>query len=328
MLTSYLSHPYNVQSVLQVFIDNIVKLHGMPVVIVSDRDRIFTSKFYQDILTSFKVKLSFSTAHHPQSGGQTERINQCLEQYLRNMVFQHPKDWMNWLSMAEWWYNTSYHTSLKVSPFEALYAYHPPQIGELSLPRTILPEARATVEEREKMREQLKGNLLQAQDRMKYFADLKRTERHLQVGDNVYIKVQPYRQNAFGLRGSLKLRSKYYGPYKVLAKVGQVAYRLQLPETALIHPVFHISHLKKPSLYLMFPLSLKMAGSKQLHLLVWTSESYKETKPLLHSGWYTGRTLLQSRLPGKTRHSSKLHFQSLLHFLLVLLIYLELLVDK
>lgn len=152
---------------------------------------------------------------------------------------------MNWLSMAEWWYNTSDHTSLKVSPFKALYAYHPPQIGELSLPRTILPEARATVEEREKKREQLKGNLLQAQDRLKYFADLKRTERNLQVGDNVYIKVQPYRQNAFGLRGSLKLRSKYYGPYKVLAKVGQVAYRLQLPHTALIHPVFHISHLKK-----------------------------------------------------------------------------------
>lgn len=78
------------------------------------------------------------------------------------MVFQNPKDWMNWLSMAEWWYNTTYHTSLKVSPFEALYAYHPSQIGELSLPRTLLPEARATVEEREKMTQQLRGNLLQA----------------------------------------------------------------------------------------------------------------------------------------------------------------------
>lgn len=161
------------------------------------------------------------------------------------MVFQNPKDWMNWLSMAEWWYNTTYHTSLKVSPFEALYAYHPPQIGELSLPRTLLPEARATVEEREKMTQQLRGNLLQAQDRMKYFADLKRTERRLQVGDNVYLKVQPFRQNAFGLRGSLKLRSKYYGPYRVLAQAGKVAYKLQLPETAQIHPVFQISHLKK-----------------------------------------------------------------------------------
>lgn len=73
---------------------------------------------------------------------------------------------------------------------------------------------------------------MMAQDRMKHFADMKRTERSLEVGDMVYIKVQPYRQNVFSLRGSLKLRSKYYGPYKVLTKVGNVSYKLQLPEAS------------------------------------------------------------------------------------------------
>ena len=91
----------------------------------------------------------------------------------------------------------------------------------------------------------LKENLLQAQNRMKHFADMRRSERSFQVGDMAYLKVQPYRQNALGLRGSLKLRSKYYGPYKILAKVGDLAYKLQLPEEAEIHPVFHVSQLKR-----------------------------------------------------------------------------------
>lgn len=80
---------------------------------------------------------------------------------------------------------------------------------------------------------------------MKVYADQHRSDRHYNVDDMVYIRIQPYRQNAFGLRGSLKLRTKYYGPFKILARVGEVAYRLQLPDTTTIHPVFHISQLKK-----------------------------------------------------------------------------------
>lgn len=95
------------------------------------------------------------------------------------------------------------------------------------------------------MLDQLKANLNKAQERMKYFADRSRTERQLDVGDMVYLKMQPYWQNAFGIRGSLKLISKYYGPFHVLDKVGQVAYRLQLPRDATIHPVFHVSQLKR-----------------------------------------------------------------------------------
>jgi hypothetical protein len=161
------------------------------------------------------------------------------------MVFQEPKQWAKWIPMAEWWYNTSYHSSLKMTPFEALYQYTPDMIGESTLTPAMCPESRNLVMERDKHLEQLKQNLLQAQHRMKHYADKLRTERSFTVNDMVYLKIQPYRQNAFGLRGSLKLRSKYYGPFKILEKVGDLAYKFHLPDTTTIHPVFHISQLKK-----------------------------------------------------------------------------------
>lgn len=149
------------------------------------------------------------------------------------------------MTLAKWWYNTSYHTSLKITPFQALYDSPPPQIGELTIPGNISTEARVTVEQKELMIEQLKVNLHKAQERMKHIVNKSRSERQLKVGDMVYLKIQPCGQTAFGIRGSLKLKSKYYGHFRVLDKVGQVAYRLQLPVDAVIHPIFHVSQLKK-----------------------------------------------------------------------------------
>jgi transposase InsO family protein len=135
------SHPYNVQTVAQLFIDHIVKLLGVPTAIVSDRDAIFMSDLWKAIFSSLKVSLQYSSAHHPQTNGQTERVNQCLKNYLRCMSFTEPKKWSSWLSLAEWWYNTTYHTSLKCTPFQALYGYPPPLISEIMVPG---PETPAT----------------------------------------------------------------------------------------------------------------------------------------------------------------------------------------
>jgi hypothetical protein len=118
-----IKHPYTVASIAQTFLDNVVKLHGMPASIVTDRDTIFVSKFWKTLFKLYRVDLKLSTAYHPQIDGQSERVNQCLEMYLKCAVHDSPKSWKSWLSLAEIWYNSSLHNALGCSPFKAMYGY-------------------------------------------------------------------------------------------------------------------------------------------------------------------------------------------------------------
>lgn len=104
-----LKHPYTAASIAQTFPDQVVKLHGMPASIVTNRDTIFVSTFWK---TLFKVDLKLSTAYHPQTDGQSKRVNQCLEMYLRCAVHDSPKSWKAWLPLAELWYNSSLHSAI------------------------------------------------------------------------------------------------------------------------------------------------------------------------------------------------------------------------
>jgi hypothetical protein len=146
-----LSHPFIVHQVATLFMDHIHKLHGFPKVIVTDRDRIFTSKLWQEVFAALKVELHFSSSYHHERDSQIERVNQCLEQYLRSMAFKEPTKWVAWLPAAELWYNTSYHTAIKQSPFEALYGYPPPQIYEISISCNVSEESVVTLKEKEHM---------------------------------------------------------------------------------------------------------------------------------------------------------------------------------
>jgi hypothetical protein len=110
-----LSHPYSALTVAQKFVDNIYRLHGLPSVIISDRDPVFTSKLWQELFRLSDTKMNMSSAHHPQTDGQTERLNQCLETYLRCMSSACPTKWCKWLSLAEYWYNTTFHSALNKS---------------------------------------------------------------------------------------------------------------------------------------------------------------------------------------------------------------------
>jgi hypothetical protein len=117
-----LLHPFNAVVVAQAFLNIIYKLHSMLITIISDRDKVFTSKFWQELFRLTNVTLQMSSSYHPQMDGQSERVNQCLETYLRCFVHACPRQWIKWLPLAEFWYNTSYHSALGHSPFEVLYA--------------------------------------------------------------------------------------------------------------------------------------------------------------------------------------------------------------
>nr|XP_027067574.1 uncharacterized protein LOC113693202 [Coffea arabica] len=120
-----LTHPFDAPTVARVFLDQVCKLHGVPLRMLSDRDKIFTSQFWIELFTLLGTELCLSTAYHSQTDGQSERVNQVLEMYLRCMTHLKPKRWNIGLSLAEWWYNTTYHTAIQMSPFEALYGMEP-----------------------------------------------------------------------------------------------------------------------------------------------------------------------------------------------------------
>jgi hypothetical protein len=124
-----LSHPYTAQTVAQLYVDNVYKLHGLPKVIISDKDKVFTSAFWQNLFKLTDTTLNMSSSYHPQTDGQTERLNQCMETYLRCMTQAAPQKWSKWISLAEFWYNTTFHSALGKSPFEVLYGYKPKQFG-------------------------------------------------------------------------------------------------------------------------------------------------------------------------------------------------------
>ncbi|XP_058756529.1 uncharacterized protein LOC131629765 [Vicia villosa] len=191
------------------------------------------------------TQLKYSSAYHPQSDGQTEVVNRCLETYLRCVTGLKPKQWPKWLAWAEYWYNTNYHASLKTTPFAALYGRPPPVLIRGDTPPSVVDEVNKLTAERNIMIKELKDQLCKAQDVMKTQANKHRREVEYEVGDMVFLKIQPYKMKKLAQRLNQKLSPRYYGPYEIIKRIGAVAYKLKLPEDTKVHPVFHVSLLKK-----------------------------------------------------------------------------------
>lgn len=162
----------------------------------------------------------------------------CLETYLRCYCSDSPKDWVQYLALAEWWYKTTFHTSIQTTPYEALYGQPLP----LHLPYiqgdSDVVEVDRSLTTRELKLQLLKFHLERSQQRMVDQANKSRTDRQFHVGDWVYQKIQPYKQLSLSSRQFTKLSSKYYGPYQILQKVGNVAYKLALPYHLPLHLTF------------------------------------------------------------------------------------------
>ncbi|GJX47134.1 putative reverse transcriptase domain-containing protein [Tanacetum coccineum] len=229
----------------RLYLKEVVTRHGIPVSIICDRDPRFASNFWRSLQSALGTNLDMSTAYHPQTDGQSERTIQTLEDMLRACAIDFGKGWVNHLPLVEFSYNNSYHASIKAAPFEALYGRKcrsPVCWTEVGEAQILGPEL---IQETTEKIIQIKQRMQAARDRQKSYADLKHKPMEFQVGDKVMLKVSPWKGVVrFGKRG--KLNPRYVGPFKVIERVGEVAYKLELPEElSRVHNTFHVSNLKK-----------------------------------------------------------------------------------
>ncbi|KAI3712329.1 hypothetical protein L1987_70880 [Smallanthus sonchifolius] len=214
---------YSSDRLAEIYVKEVVSCHGVPVSIISDRDTRFTSHFWKKFYKDMGTRLNLSTAYQPQTDGQSERTIQTLEDMLRACALDFGGSWDYHLPLAEFSYNNSYHSSIGMPSFEALYGRKCRTLvcwGEIA-------------------------RLKAAQDRQKSYADNRKRVIEFQVGDFVLLKVSPWKRVIrFRKRG--KLSPRFIRLFKVMARVGVVAYRLELPEgLSRLHNTFHVSHLRK-----------------------------------------------------------------------------------
>lgn len=228
----------------QLFIQHIFRHHGLPKVIISDRDPRFMSTFWQSLFKSLGTELRMSTAYHPQTDGQSEVTIRTLENFLRPYAERYPHRWAEYLPTAEFAANNAVSASTGYTPAYMMYGRHPtvPQVLDLSENKTEMVEQMV-----ERMTEELdiaKGFFVRAQHRMCRAANKKRREVLFEPGDQVMVRSE-FIPLASLAKLSPKLRRNFVGPFKVKKAISSVAYRLELPDHWLIHNVFHVSKLKR-----------------------------------------------------------------------------------
>jgi len=231
---------FKVEDIAQVFIKWVVALHGMPQELVTDRGSVFTSNFWMALMRQFQVKHKLSTSFHPQTDGQTERLNQTLEQYLRAYVNRDQNNWVELLPMAQLAYNSTPSESTGLSPFQLAYGTEM-EVVPITDPDDPSPAAAERAIRLLDMQDKARLDLQFYQQNMARYANRRRIEGPiLKEGDRVYL----LRRNIKSDKPSKKLDAVKLGPFKIKTKRGPVNFELQLPKQMRIHPVFHMSLLE------------------------------------------------------------------------------------
>ncbi|KAJ9544341.1 hypothetical protein OSB04_024048 [Centaurea solstitialis] len=240
-----MTETYSMERLAKLYIAEIVRLHETPLSIVSDQDARFTSTFWQSFQREMGTRVNLSTAYHPQTDGQSEGTIQTLEDMLRACVLDFGGSWEDHLPLIVFAYNNSYHSSIEAAPYEILYGRkcRTPlcwnEVGEKQLAGQEIVQI--TSDKINQVQERLK----MARNRQKSYADKRRKDIEFQVGDQVMLKVSPWKGVIrFGKKG--KLSPRFIGPFKITKRIGAVAYKLDLPvELGGIHNTFHVSNLRK-----------------------------------------------------------------------------------
>ena len=218
-----------------------MRLHGVPVSIVSDRDPRFTSRFWPSLQAALGTRLHFNTEFHPRTYGQSEMTIHTLEDMLRACVMEFKGSLDTHLALMEFAYNNSYQANIEMAPFEALYGRKCRTLvcwDEVGERRLVGPELVQVTSEKVKV---VRDNLKTTRDRQRSYASNRRRDLQFEIGDRVFLKISPWNGVLrFGRQG--KLSPRFIGPYEIVSKVGLVAYRLKLPpELSRIHDTFHVS---------------------------------------------------------------------------------------
>lgn len=172
-----LAHPYTALNIAHVYFSNIYKLHGLSKVIISDRDKIFTSALWRELFALSDTTLLMSSSYHSQTNVSTERLNQCLETFLRCSVHACPKEWSKWLPLAKYWYNTMFYSTLGTTPFQVLYGHRRRSLGIPDPSSMTITDLSVWLTERNMLHKLIHQQLLRAEQRMKSQADKNRTKR-------------------------------------------------------------------------------------------------------------------------------------------------------
>ncbi|KAJ9525182.1 hypothetical protein QJQ45_020705, partial [Haematococcus lacustris] len=227
----------------KLFLEHVFRLHGMPRSVVSDRGPQFHNKFWAEVTKLLQVQVNLSSAYHPETDGQTERVNRVIEEMLRHFIRPDQRDWAEYLPLVEFAINNAWQESVRSTPFYLNYGYHPRLAELLDLPQKV-PQAHDFVKGMKTAVEQARQCLARAQKRMKSYQDNKRREALYLPGDMVLLSTQNMRGKA-NQPGVRKLKPRYVGPFSVQYMVGKAAVKLWLPdEWSRLHNVFHVSLVK------------------------------------------------------------------------------------